>query len=312
MQIIDFTHDHITEAQNLALQNYKEERSFVPALPEIDTIPDLSEFADNHMGVAAFEGNKMIGYLCSISPFERPFQIPDILGAYSPLHTHGAVIESRAKIYAMMYQSAAEKWVKAGATNHAITLYAHDIAAQTQFFNYGFGMRGVDAIHAIENHSIAHTEMDFTELSPMEFDDIWPLSEKLIDHFRQSPMFIRFKHSTKDEFWQINKQQNPRYFAVKDKGEIIAYIKISDNSETFISRNSSMKNICGAFCLPEYRGKGLYKNLLHYVENQLHQENYTLFGVDFESFNPTAYGFWLKHFDAYTCWVARRIDGVTI
>jgi hypothetical protein len=35
---------------------------------------------------------------------------------------------------------------------------------------------------------------------------------------------------------------------------------------------------------------------------------YTRLGVDFESLNPTAYGFWLKYFDAYTHSVVRRID----
>lgn len=37
-------------------------------------------------------------------------------------------------------------------------------------------------------------------------------------------------------------------------------------------------------------------------------KGYTRLGVDFESLNPTAYGFWLKYFDAYTHSVVRRID----
>jgi len=35
---------------------------------------------------------------------------------------------------------------------------------------------------------------------------------------------------------------------------------------------------------------------------------YSRLGVDFESINPTAWGFWLKYFDAYTHSVVRRID----
>ncbi len=37
-------------------------------------------------------------------------------------------------------------------------------------------------------------------------------------------------------------------------------------------------------------------------------EGFLRMGVDFESFNPTAYGFWLKHFTAYTYSVVRRVD----
>ena len=42
--------------------------------------------------------------------------------------------------------------------------------------------------------------------------------------------------------------------------------------------------------------------------HKLKTQGYTRLGVDFESINQTAYGFWLKHFDAYTNSVVRRID----
>jgi len=45
MRIIDFTRDHTAKAVTLAIANYEEERSNVPALPPIDTVPDLSRFA---------------------------------------------------------------------------------------------------------------------------------------------------------------------------------------------------------------------------------------------------------------------------
>ena len=40
----------------------------------------------------------------------------------------------------------------------------------------------------------------------------------------------------------------------------------------------------------------------------LKEQGYTRLGVDFESFNPSGSGFWLKHFSAYTFGVVRRID----
>ena len=47
---------------------------------------------------------------------------------------------------------------------------------------------------------------------------------------------------------------------------------------------------------------------MYYVEAVLSREGYRRLGVDFESFNPTAQGFWLKHFTANTHSVVRRID----
>ena len=64
MKIVDFTHEHIAEEKALALANYEEERSYVSALPQIDTVPDLLGFADNGLGVAAFDNGKMVGFMC--------------------------------------------------------------------------------------------------------------------------------------------------------------------------------------------------------------------------------------------------------
>ena len=47
---------------------------------------------------------------------------------------------------------------------------------------------------------------------------------------------------------------------------------------------------------------------MNYAITVLKEEGYTRLGVDFESINPTARGFWLKYFSAYTHGVVRRID----
>ena len=66
--------------------------------------------------------------------------------------------------------------------------------------------------------------------------------------------------------------------------------------------------LCSALVLPEHRGKGIFQGLLNYAITKLKAEGFDSLGVDFESFNPTASGFWLKYFTAYTKSVVRRID----
>ncbi len=90
MNIIDFSKNHIEEATNLAKLNYEEERNFVNILPSIDSLPDLSEFANNNLGVVAFENTKMIGFLCCYNPCDNLFGITK--GVFSPIHTHGTGI----------------------------------------------------------------------------------------------------------------------------------------------------------------------------------------------------------------------------
>ncbi|NJD04164.1 MAG: GNAT family N-acetyltransferase [Ruminiclostridium sp.] len=306
--IKDFTCDHIKAAAQLAKQNYKEERDFVPVLPPTLIMPDLAQFADNNMGVAAFENSVMVGFLCSYSPINKPFQLENVMGAYSPICGNAAIGENRADIYAKMYQAAAEKWVQAGTYNHAITLYAHDTTAQRQFFEYGFGLWGIDAIRPMEEittppcHGIA-----FVELQPQAFTNTLALQNALVKHFRQSPMFIRFSLHTEETLYKEAVELPFRYFAAKENGKIIAYLRVLMDGAIH-----GRQNICGAYCLPEYRGKGVYQNLLNGVISTLKSEGYKQLGVDFESFNPTARGFWLKYFTAYTCDVVRRIDDQAI
>jgi GNAT superfamily N-acetyltransferase len=69
-----------------------------------------------------------------------------------------------------------------------------------------------------------------------------------------------------------------------------------------------MKHIHGAYCFPEYRGRGIIQNILNFIIKKLRDENNQLLGVDFESFNPTASNFWLKYFTEYNQSVVRRID----
>ena len=103
-------------------------------------------------------------------------------------------------------------------------------------------------------------------------------------------------------------REEARYFAAKQNGELCAFVKIAVPGETFAAAGNTYRHIRGAYCMPEHRGRGLYQNLLNFTISVLKREGYTRLGVDFESFNPTARGFWLKYFSAYTNSVVRRID----
>jgi GNAT superfamily N-acetyltransferase len=308
MKIIDFTHEHIAEAKMIALANYKEEQRRVPALPKYVTIPDLSEFADNKLGVAAFKDGKMVGFLCSYNPFNNAFRSTSVKGIFSPMGGNAAISENRAKVYAAMYKYAGEKWVSVGAVSHAISLYAHDVSLQYQFYFYGFGLRCVDAIRPMELIDCEPcTAYQFMELGSEDYPVVYPLEMMLDEHQRSSPYFMN-RPSATFEYFKKYYLNDSRYFGVKCRGELCAFLSLSDEGETFIAAGENYKHICGAFCLPEHRGNGVFQNLLNFVMSTLKKEGYTCLGTDFESFNPSGSGFWLKHFTPYTHGVVRRID----
>lgn len=309
MRVIGFTHDHIKAALNLAKLNYDQEREVVPALPPVDTLPDLTRFADNGLGVAAFDGAKLVGFLCSGSPRNNAFGSTDVKGVFSPLGANAATLDNRARIYAAMYQAAGDKWARAGAASHGICLYAHDIEVQQQLFLYGFGLRCVDAIRPMQPIDCKPcNDYSFAELTQSEFASVFPFDQMLNAHMRQSPIFMLRKADTIEEFLQACQEEQARCFVAVQNKQICAFMKVVDMGETVVTPRHDTKHINGAFCLPEHRGKGVYQNLLHFTISTLAAEGYIRLGVDFESFNPTAYGFWLKYFQAYTHSVVRRID----
>jgi GNAT superfamily N-acetyltransferase len=307
--LTDFTADHIEAAARIARQNYEEERRFVPALPPVDAVPDLRPFAENGLGAAAFEGDHMVGFLCCVSPFKNAFRSTYATGVFSPMGTNGVIGENRAKVYARLYQAAGEKWARAGASSHAVCLYAHDIEAQQQFFRYGFGMRTVDAIRRMDALEAPPCGgYSFSELAAEAVLKILPLENKLDDGYIASPFFMYRERLSETAFMKDYVHFKSVYYIAEQGGQIVALIRAELDGETFIQDTPGYLHIKGAYCLPEHRGKGLNQKLLSMLLHKLKTQGYTRLGVDFESLNPTGSGFWLKYFDAYTYGVVRRID----
>ena len=308
MKIYDFEKKHIKEAKLIALSNYKEECECVPILPFIEIVPDLEEFVDNRLGVVAYEAEKMVGFLCCYNPWQNAFDSRAI-GTFSPIHAHGAVKENRNLIYKRMYQAAAEKWVDHKITYHAVALYAHDVEAINAMFTYGFGLRCVDAIRPMEALNFRSCdEIICEEISKADVVQIRELRKMYSDHMGKSPCFM---YSTPEKFenWLAEAEmEDTRVFIARKSEKPIAYLEVSSSGENFATEATEMCNICGTFCLPEYRGQNIYQNLLNFTILKLQQEGYKILGVEFEGFNPTGQAFWTKYFMPYTNSVVRRID----
>ena len=107
---------------------------------------------------------------------------------------------------------------------------------------------------------------------------------------------------------------NPMFYGVENVIASILYgipaVKAVSfgKGENFASCTPGTQSICGAYCLPEYRGQGIAAALLSHIVEVLKTEHAQLLGVDCETFNPTAMGFWSKYFTQYTVSVVRRID----
>jgi GNAT superfamily N-acetyltransferase len=221
-----------------------------------------------------------------------------------------------------MYQAAAEKWVTAKIASHAAALYAHDTDAVGAMFSYGFGLRCIDAIRLTE--PLEDLEpcrgVYFEELGKADVARIRNMRRMLSSHLGKSPCFMRSTEEDVAKWLARAESRDSRVFAAEKEKTPVAYIEVSPYGETFVTEYPDMRNICGAFCLPEYRGGAsghgreterggnIARGLLNHILLTLKSEGFRALGVDFESFNPTALGFWTKNFTPYTKSVVRRID----
>ena len=308
MNIVTFEKHHIKEAKAIAFANYQKERQMVSSLPEIGELPDLTWFAQNGLGVAALQDGELVGFLGCVGSFDNAFG-SQVKGTFSPIHAHGALTENREIIYRRMYQTAAEKWVAQGILYHAIALYAHDTQAIGALFQYGFGLRCIDAIRYVCRIPCSPVMgYTFRLLPKDEVHAVRQMRKNLSAHLGESPCFIYDSPQMVNDWIAKAEKRDTQVFVAERDGSAVAFIEVGENGENFVTEMSGMKNICGAFCLPQYRGTGLFANLLDFTVAQLRAKGTTLLGVDYESINPTASGAWGKYFTPYTHSVVRRIE----
>lgn len=313
MKIVDFSTTHMEQAVQIAKQNYFEEKRFVPELPDLDTISPLESYVEDDLGVAAFDNNTMIGYMFAIGPFNNAFRSTNAIGVFSPMGSHGAVLDNRAKIYARMYQEVAKKWIQVGASSHAVCLYSHDKVTQEQFFRYGFGLRCVDAICNVKEITVTACEgYTFSKVISSNALSVLPLENMMHRSYLDSPFFMYRSELNAGDWMTYWEENQPICYASYHNDEIVAFIISELDGENFIKYTPGYKHITGMYCLPEHRGKGVSKKLLGLLIKDLKINGYTRLGVDYESINPSGTGFWQKYFTAYTHSVVRRIDEYAI
>lgn len=187
--------------------------------------------------------------------------------------------------------------------------FADDKAAQEQFFRYGFGLRCVDAIRGMDDIIVTPCEgYSFSEIAPKEILEVLLLENMLDESYIDSPFFMFREKETEAIFLKRHEHFQSVYFTAKYEGQIVAFVRAELDGENFICNTPRYLHVKGAYCLPEHRGKGLTQKLLGMLIQKLKAKGYTRLGVDFESLNPSAYGFWLKYFTPYSYSIVRRID----
>ena len=314
MRFEPMTDRHIPEAVALAQAAYAHERRHAPALSVEDISGALTAAIGALVrlgrGVAAVADGHLAGYLAFHGPIKGFFGTGT--GCFAPLHGHAATGPDPARLSSLLFQHAAETMTARGVGTFAVTTYAHDRDAATAYSLNGFGIRNADAIRDLDHAApiagqptpgIAYTEIAWSDTA-----DLLPLKNGLVHHLHRSPSFVAASAFSAEQFAALCAKRRSRFFVARDGDAPISYMEVIGEGQNILTVAPDMRDICGAFLVEGYRGRGIFQNLLLLALRTLRSEGIRRVGVDFETMNPTALGFWTKYFDVYTHAYARRID----
>lgn len=303
---------YLEDAVKLAQAQYNMEQKHIEALYEKDykgvLTNLLSEIFKRNYGLVAIERGKVLGYLSFLGSMNGYFG--NVKGSFSPLFANAYRGENRGKLASLLFQYASDEMIKEEILSYAICVYSNDVEIMTSLTMNGFGIRCSDAIRNIDKPLDIqfNTEYSYEEINYSKAGCLLPLKNSLSRHMRKSPTYFPKEELSEESFITMCYKRHSRFFVVEDKSEIIGYLEIKNNGETFITGEPDYFHICGAYLKENYRGKNILQSLLSFVIETLKNDGIKRLGVDFETINPTALKFWGKYFDSYTYSLVRRID----
>jgi ribosomal protein S18 acetylase RimI-like enzyme len=303
---------YLEDAVKLAQAQYNMEQKHIEALYNKnykDVLTDLlSDIFKNKNGLIAVERGKVLGYLSFFGSIDCHFG--NVRGTFSPLFANAYGGENRDKIASLLFQYVSEEMIKEEILSYAICLYSHDVQVMKSLTMNGFGIRCGDGIRNV-NKSLnieINTEYSYEEIHYNKAGCLLSLSNSLVRHMKKSPTYFLNEELSEGEFAKQCYSRQSRFFIAKNKSEIVGYLEVTSDGETFITEEPDYLHICGAYLKENYRGKNIIQSLLSFVIEALKKDGIKRLGVDFETINPTAFRFWEKYFDSYTYSLVRRID----
>lgn len=303
----------IDEAVELAIREYKNEctnnkelfnKNYRDKLKQL-----ISNIFNSQYGLVAIEEGKIVGYLMFWGPFENHFG--NVKGSFSPLYGSAFGGSNRKKTASLLFENVSKIMIKEGIFSFAICKYAHDKEISESLILNGFGIRCSDAIRVLSkiNQLQINSVCRYEEISYKNADVLLELKNGLVRHLNSSPVYFPNPEFTAKKFAELCEKRKSRFFVAYDAGnKLVGYIEVGNDGETFISEDPDVLNICGTYVDSDYRNNSVAKELLNYTMKKLAGEGVKYLGVDCETLNPTALGFWTKHFESYTYSFIRRVD----
>ena len=301
-EVVRFEPSHAVRAAGWFASCVRSLRKEVPSLSAsfADTDVVASQLAGMD-GYAATAGDRLVGYLTSWYPI-ADFRGTDRVAAYSPAWAHGVTTDDTSnEVLAALYGAAATDWAAARCAVHALTLLASQTNEIDGWFRCGFGMGTIDAVRPLE--PIAARSPRELRARQATAGDVAPLARldaEHVQHYREPPVFMVPPGEMDETAWTgfLAQPITSAWIAEDAAGGPFAFLRIDrafGGSDVVADEHGVF--ITGAYVRPSRRRAGAMSALLDAALRHYARLGARCMAVDFESFNPEASGFWLRHFD---------------
>lgn len=280
----------------------------IPAPAADALLMSLQDRVQYGPGLIARDAGHIVGVLQTVGPFED-FR-PGSSGVYGPLMSCLVSGDQPDRLFTTLLTELGNLPQLTGTSIAAFTCLPHHTALSASLTQNGFGVRCADSVVAIDDLPTELTASPFSieEVHWREAVTLVEIKESLASHLATSPMYMEhFQFTPEFVAWKSEERESVHIVA-RDGERIVGFIEATYEGENYLTRSPHMRNICGAGVLPEYRGRGIMRTLLIHLANRYRAEGITTLGVDYETFNPNARGFWESWFTPYTWSWERKFD----
>lgn len=265
----------------------------------------LTNKALNGAAIAVRSGTKMLGYLAYD---ELPFNGEK--SVFCPAIAHAAIDEYKEEAYLSLYKHISKEWVDRDIFNHMWTIFYNDTKLRSILYDLGFGSYLVDAYAHTNDAFISNMAYKVTEAKLQDTELLYNLIDESKEYYRSAPIFLNRDQYLKEDIEAIIEKN--KIFIAWDAHHAIGFIHVGI-SQRYNIFNLSIKNCglideIGAYIKPEYRGKGLGKDLLKNVFDYCINNGICAIHVDFETANLFANKFWKKYFKPMLLSTRRTIN----
>jgi hypothetical protein len=275
--------------------------------------PPCTWLLENGSGYAAYDCGELSGVMIAIQQ-NAPFFGKDG-GIFVPDFGWGVQGKYESAIFERLYAVLCQDAFSTGKLNHLITVQASAKNALGLLHQVGFGNHSIDAaapiVLATLKPAIIDSHIHIRQGTPEDLPAIQLLKKQLLNHIESSPC-LNYSAPENIAEWMDDWlcEEGDVGVVAEKNNQLIGYVHAGDPrwDVTRMVHTQDDLAINGAYLMEAYRGGGIFDSLLACLCELGMAAQKTRLSVDFESANPTARHYWLRHFTPVGISLLRHVD----